>query len=425
MYENSESYTEDEIREQLTQLGYTNIPQHRLREFKKDLDVLIQHERSKNSSRSYDTSNLSTYTDTASQHEYDRGYSKANRATMGYERQQYRDETDVKQYIQRDTSDARYDKENLYAGSSQSKPREPNYPNLDTYRLPQSHTYRSNDPKLSMNPRSKTYNITSGLHKEVFKPTGNRDFSTFSTDSWNDSENDTQNDQELSSDNLDRDYYSDVLNKYDRMISVPKVLDETTDSSISHGRKQIKRKILRRKDGAKIVDESITESEPDISADMRYLNEKLSRLPLHGDEQIPDRHNRAAYYPRRPQSAREEPPYRLDADHEGPTSLIKPLTEHPHKKNIKKNDPVRKYQEYKQAWVSQKAPGEKQHKGLRWTVREQMLYQDELPKKTQRVFAPNTYMVPTEKKRKALRWQVRNDIAQGLMPPTNFDLYDI
>uniref|UniRef100_A0A3Q3KYT9 HYLS1 centriolar and ciliogenesis associated n=1 Tax=Mastacembelus armatus TaxID=205130 RepID=A0A3Q3KYT9_9TELE len=36
-------FSEEEIQEQLAVLGYKNIPQHRLREFKRDLDELIQH----------------------------------------------------------------------------------------------------------------------------------------------------------------------------------------------------------------------------------------------------------------------------------------------------------------------------------------------------------------------------------------------
>ncbi|XP_041640158.1 hydrolethalus syndrome protein 1 [Cheilinus undulatus] len=36
-------FTEEEIQEQLALLGYKNIPKHRLQEFKKDLDELIQH----------------------------------------------------------------------------------------------------------------------------------------------------------------------------------------------------------------------------------------------------------------------------------------------------------------------------------------------------------------------------------------------
>lgn len=40
---------------------------------------------------------------------------------------------------------------------------------------------------------------------------------------------------------------------------------------------------------------------------------------------------------------------------------------------IRKNNPVSKYHEYAKLWTKQKAPGEKNHKDLRWSIREKML----------------------------------------------------
>uniref|UniRef100_A0A8C7U7D6 HYLS1 centriolar and ciliogenesis associated n=1 Tax=Oncorhynchus mykiss TaxID=8022 RepID=A0A8C7U7D6_ONCMY len=45
-------FSEDEIQHQLEALGYNNIPRHRLHEFKRDLDELIRHEKSKSHSSS-------------------------------------------------------------------------------------------------------------------------------------------------------------------------------------------------------------------------------------------------------------------------------------------------------------------------------------------------------------------------------------
>uniref|UniRef100_A0A4W5RRL1 HYLS1 centriolar and ciliogenesis associated n=1 Tax=Hucho hucho TaxID=62062 RepID=A0A4W5RRL1_9TELE len=45
-------FSEDEIQQQLEALGYNNIPRHRLHEFKRDLDELIRHEKSKSHSSS-------------------------------------------------------------------------------------------------------------------------------------------------------------------------------------------------------------------------------------------------------------------------------------------------------------------------------------------------------------------------------------
>ncbi|KAL2087053.1 hypothetical protein ACEWY4_018112 [Coilia grayii] len=45
-------FSEEEIQEQLSALGYNNIPKQRLQEFKRDLDALIRHEKSKSQSPS-------------------------------------------------------------------------------------------------------------------------------------------------------------------------------------------------------------------------------------------------------------------------------------------------------------------------------------------------------------------------------------
>ncbi|ROL44781.1 Hydrolethalus syndrome protein 1 [Anabarilius grahami] len=49
-------FSEEEIQQQLAALGYSNIPKQRLREFKRDLDQLIRHEKSKSHSSSEWTS---------------------------------------------------------------------------------------------------------------------------------------------------------------------------------------------------------------------------------------------------------------------------------------------------------------------------------------------------------------------------------
>lgn len=49
-------YSEEEIQLQLAALGYSNVPKERLREFKRDLDQLIRHEKSKSHSSSEWTS---------------------------------------------------------------------------------------------------------------------------------------------------------------------------------------------------------------------------------------------------------------------------------------------------------------------------------------------------------------------------------
>ncbi|XP_031155768.1 hydrolethalus syndrome protein 1 homolog isoform X4 [Sander lucioperca] len=98
-----------------------------------------------------------------------------------------------------------------------------------------------------------------------------------------------------------------------------------------------------------------------------------------------------------------------------PKSFIRPVMS---QQTLKKTDPVAKYFQYKQLWEMFKLPGEKDRRDLRWEIRERLAYQPP-PPKPRRVYVPNTYIVPTEKKRSALRWEIRNDLANGL-PPHKF-----
>lgn len=95
-----------------------------------------------------------------------------------------------------------------------------------------------------------------------------------------------------------------------------------------------------------------------------------------------------------------------------PKSFIRPVMS---QQPIKKTDPVAKYFQYKQFWEMFKLPGEKDRRSLRLEIKERLAYQPP-PPKPRRVYVPNNYIVPTEKKRSALRWEIRNDLASGLMP---------
>lgn len=184
-------------------------------------------------------------------------------------------------------------------------------------------------------------------------------------------------------------------------------LDSTKDdfSGSECGSRMVKRKVLRKKtDGSRVIDESFTESE---SGSVLDINERLRLLGINTD---------------RPSTApASEPPYRLSPDDPRPASVILRPSEHPHTRNVRKSDPVARYQQFRQSWTHQRAPGEKKHNQLRWNIREQMLAQDQVvEKKSQRVFVPNKYIVPTDKQRKSLRWQIRMDLAQGQMPAHGF-----
>ncbi|XP_041820405.1 hydrolethalus syndrome protein 1 [Chelmon rostratus] len=95
-----------------------------------------------------------------------------------------------------------------------------------------------------------------------------------------------------------------------------------------------------------------------------------------------------------------------------PKSFIRPVMS---QQTTKKTDPVAKYFQYKQLWDMFKLPGEKDRRALRLEIKERLAYQPP-PPKPRRVYVPNTYIVPTEKKRSALRWEIRNDLANGLLP---------
>ncbi|XP_062285752.1 centriolar and ciliogenesis-associated protein HYLS1 [Scomber scombrus] len=95
-----------------------------------------------------------------------------------------------------------------------------------------------------------------------------------------------------------------------------------------------------------------------------------------------------------------------------PKSFIRPVMK---QQTIKKSDPVAKYFQYKQLWEMCKLPGETDRRGLRMEIKERLAYQPP-PPKPRRVYVRNTYTVPTEKKRSALRWEIRNDMANGLLP---------
>lgn len=196
--------------------------------------------------------------------------------------------------------------------------------------------------------------------------------------------------------------------------------NEADQSQLSHRddvsetdseRRMMKRKVLRKeKDGSKRIDETITDS--DISS-LMDINERLRELGIADHVDFFDR--------KRPQTAKSEPPYRLAPDDPRPASVILRKPEHPHTRNIKKSDPVARYQQFRQSWQAQRAPGEKNHKNLRWNVREQMLAQDVVyEKKPHRVFVPNKYQIPSDKKRQDLRWQIRMDMAQGQLPHHGF-----
>lgn len=329
--DDSLEFTDDEIREELGKLGYSNVPDSRLAEFKKDLGRLIHHERSKQSSQN----------------------------------------TSLSSHVPADTSDPRTRiAEPRTRIPLEESPVDRQITSLseDRRQYSQWRTGKENReyPARSVSPHE--------VHHIPRRP--DAEYSLYA--------NDTDQSQLSQRDDV---------------------------SEADSERRMVKRKVLRKeKDGSKRVDESMSES--DFSS-LMDINERLRELG------IADRVD--WYTKKRPQTAPSDPPYRLAPDDPRPASVILRKPEHPHTRNIKKSDPVARYQQFKQSWDVQRAPGEKNHKNLRWNVREQMLAQDIVyEKKPHRVFVQNNYKIPSEKKRQDLRWQIRMDMAQGQLPHHGF-----
>lgn len=66
--------------------------------------------------------------------------------------------------------------------------------------------------------------------------------------------------------------------------------------------------------------------------------------------------------------------------------VIKPMTCHPHTRNVKKTDVVSRFNQYRNSWSAQKAPGENNRHSLRWNVRGNMLYHDEVVEKVLQLY---------------------------------------
>ncbi|XP_033859319.1 centriolar and ciliogenesis-associated protein HYSL1-like [Acipenser ruthenus] len=359
-------FTEDDIQQQLILLGYDNIPRHRLHEFKKDLEQLIRHERSKSQN--------------SSERDSPQSYSSDDRNTPAYGSQ----------------SEATYTHK-PFATSREMFPQ-------PERQVPLS-TYGTEHP--STTARFQQYDSCI-MHSLTFpRPTSAP------------CRLDAENSKESIMGTLEFDSSSSSPNRQQGF----------------YGKPAIKRKVLRKQNGqVNVCDESVhSEAESDAAS---TLEDRLVRLhkcsevsDFDLETEIGSLSERSSSDERRPRSAfqlcardvlRSAETERDSRSSSRPKSFIRPQLDHPHTRNLKKTDPVSKYFQYKQDWEAFKPPGEKERKGLRWGIREQMLYKNQLPPKPQRIYVPNTYEVPTQKKRLALRWEVRHDLANGSMPQKIF-----
>ncbi|XP_003225755.1 centriolar and ciliogenesis-associated protein HYLS1 [Anolis carolinensis] len=202
----------------------------------------------------------------------------------------------------------------------------------------------------------------------------------------------------------------------------------------------MKRKVLRRTPDGKVqvTDESIVSETDSAPSDPEYseLSQRMSNLKTHQEEESEEECElnsspesetpyswRATGTSQSSSSARESQSrsvYEQDLIFSSqPKSFILPRMDQLNRKRMK-TDRVARYLAHKHDWGLLRLPGEDPRKGVRWSIREQMLYKSEFPPKAQHVYIPNNYLVPTEKKRSALRWGIRCDLANGVIPRNSY-----
>ncbi|XP_035379298.1 hydrolethalus syndrome protein 1 homolog isoform X4 [Electrophorus electricus] len=351
-------FSEEEVQQQLAALGYTNIPKQRLLEFKRDLDLLIYHEKSKSQ------------------------------------------------------TSAEWSSSKSQSSSVKSPP-------VITKERVQVHNTGSNYRYIYSHGDAAYQVLTSAFNEDGHVNQGHYDAYVKHS----------------------------VAPRYIRPSTAPNRLVEEAPSDIccsllntsqavspdtglyTNGKPAIRRKVLRKHRGQSHVCDESTNSED--SAPVSELEECLDRLRVsapQGRRDLDSVSEERGSCADTQSSATEELPSAFQAYIKSmtrsrsesdirprPKSFIRPVMDHPHTRNLKKNDPVAKYFQYKQDWELFKAPGERSRKELHWAIREQLMYQPP-PPKPQRTYIPNNYVVPTAKKRSALRWEIRHDLANGIIP---------
>ncbi|XP_067844792.1 centriolar and ciliogenesis-associated protein HYSL1 [Heptranchias perlo] len=371
-------FTDEDVEEQLNLLGYQNVPQHQLREFRKDLEELIKHERSKSqtSSKASDTPES-------------RGSMKSSNYVSQMRNGSIHHPLAGTQTTTQRASNSEKENQSLYRRGIETSHGDPTeFHQCDTY---------------------SRYSVAPNLFRCTSEPS-----------------------RLILQNSPDQESNSSQVQFENSSTSSPETPSESNRKPI------IRRKVLRKKNGQLHIYDESTISETDSDA-VSELGQRISRFQTLGNEAESDTDSEelssttdtGSIAGRQPNSA--QPFFTRDlwshrpAGSEGygcvangPKSFIRPVMDHPHTRNLKRTDPVAKYFEYKRNWETFRTPGEKDRKELRWGIREQMLYKSQLPLKPQRIYVPNDYVVPTEKKRSALRWQIRHELANGTIPQKFF-----
>lgn len=358
-------FSEEEIQQQLEALGYTDVPRHRLREFKRDLDELIKHEKSKsqssssnpNSPRSQSTSYLSlpTYTKIEVQDikatSVSELYPKSGPAVR--ERQVF-------------ASNQRRDNNNL-------RTRTKCYDSYTHHTVTSKYPHHFASPNRLEREVDETQHLSSTVSQS---PTPDRDTGGHGKPVIK----------------------RKVLRKLKGQLHVCDESAHSEDSASVGGASGLEEQ-LRKLQLSMSVDQDSGLEREEASCRSDRQSTKSQGFTLSAFESYMRKMTRS-------QSA---------TDIKSRSGSFIHSYGHPHTRHFTKADPLTKYLQYKQGWEMFKAPGERNRRALCFGIREQLAYQPPPPRS--RRLLPNTYVVPTEKKRMALRWDIRSDLAYGLLPP--------
>ncbi|KAI5101826.1 hydrolethalus syndrome protein 1-like isoform X2 [Silurus meridionalis] len=357
-------FSEEEIQEQLAVLGYTNIPKQRLHEFKRDLDLLIHHDKSK-SSASADWSSP-------------KSHSSSSRSPPAFSKEKVQVLGAASKHSSISCRNTAADQ---HRHTAQVLTSTFNDENCDSLNLGPEDSYIKHSVALRCNRPS-----TAPNRLEVL------------------------------------DASSDISCS---VLGEPVKLQKDLHANVKPA---LKRKVLRKRRGhSQVCDESTYSEDSEPLSELEERLEQLRVSAPHARHESFSETYETSSSSVTHSSTTEELPSAFQIYLKGmrsrseedlrprPKSFIRPVMDHPHTRNLKKTDPVAKYFQYKQDWEMFKPPGEKHRKELHWAIKEQLMYQPP-PPKPQRTYIPNTYVVPTEKKRSALRWEIRHDLANGIIP---------
>ncbi|CAL8333075.1 unnamed protein product [Lota lota] len=380
-------FSENEIQDQLAVLGYRNIPQHRLREFKRDLDELIQQEKLK-------------ILDSSSE------LSISNRSQLGGDHT-----TTSPPAYTKETGPQCFPSQPGERSILHARTGDHNREVLSSWRLNQEPDHQDSYARYTVAPRTlRPYKAPHRLH--VLPDPGPTEPGP--SDPGSDRLPQPMSQASSPEGQVKHFITRKVLRKHNGQVFVCNESVHSEDSDVSG--------LEERLGGLRVA--TASDHRHDDNLDVETENEDVTRqsddITSQSDDITSQSDGRSSSglsltafesFVRGMVRMQTE-----SALKPRPKSFIRPALGHPHTRNLKKMDPVTRYRQYKQEWDLFKVPGEKDRRALHWEIREQLAYQPP-PARPRRAYVPNSYVVPTEKKRSALRWEVRNDLANGLLPP--------